>query len=277
MKTLKELLEYGRRSLREHKIENADGDAWYLLEFVCEIDKSYYFIHCDDIIEEIKIVQYQELMQKRCSHVPLQQLTGSAWFMGFEFYVNSSVLIPRQDTETLVETALMRLKKEAQVLDVCTGSGCIILSLAKMGDAITTTGCDISGEALCVARKNARSLSCDTTFVQSDLFDVIEGQYDMIVSNPPYIRSDVIPTLMEEVRDFEPHLALDGKEDGLYFYRKIISEAADYLKDDGWLGFEIGHDQGEAVSGMLKEQNWREVEVIQDLAGLDRVVWAKRP
>lgn len=276
MNTLKDVLEWGRKCLCDNKIENGNIDAWFLLEFVCEIDKNYYFLHSDDIIEEAKVLQYQELIKKRCSHIPLQHLTGTAWFMGFEFFVDKNVLIPRQDTETLVETALSRLGEGEKVLDMCTGSGCIIISLTKLCEGISGTGCDISERALYIAKRNAQTLECGVQFIQSDLFEHVQGTYDMIVSNPPYICSDVIPTLMEEVREHEPHLALDGKEDGLYFYREIILNAPNYLKEDGWLGFEIGYDQGEAVSQMLKEQSWRDVEVIKDLAGLDRVVWARK-
>ena len=277
MNTLKELLDYGRGTLREHQIENGRMDAWYLLEFVCEIDRNYYFLHSDDIIKDNKAAQYRELIEKRCRHVPLQYLTGTAYFMGMEFRVDRHVLIPRQDTETLVETALPRLAKGARVLDLCTGSGCIIISLTELGEEITGTGSDLSEEALRVAEENARRLGNGAEFVQSDLFECIEGSYDMIVSNPPYIPSDVIPTLMKEVCLHEPHMALDGKEDGLFFYREIISRAADYLNPDGWLGFEIGHDQREAVSAMLRDRSWRDVEAVKDLSGLDRVVWARRP
>ena len=200
--------------------------------------------------------------------------------MGYEFLVNDQVLVPRQDTENLVEEAYRHIKeklkkepnKKVQVLDVCTGSGCILLSLMKLCGQIEGNGVDISEGALEVARQNGERLKADAVFRKSDLFENVEGAYDIIVSNPPYIRTDVIETLSEEVRLHEPYQALDGKADGLYFYRRIITEARSYLKPGGHIFFEIGYDQGEAVKNLLLEDGYTDVEVHQDLAGLDRVV-----
>ena len=160
--------------------------------------------------------------------------------MGYPFYVDEHVLIPRQDTETLAEEALKVLKPGMEVLDLCTGSGCILISLMKMCEGLYGTGSDISEEALEVARKNACRLEVNATFIRSSLFEHISGRYDLIVSNPPYIRTSVIQELQEEVRLHDPFIALDGKEDGLYFYREIIKAGGGYLKPGGYLMFEIG-------------------------------------
>ena len=210
--------------------------------------------------------------------------------MGFEFYVNENVLVPRQDTETLVEKALEILKgrKSPRILDMCTGSGCILLSLLALTEEAQGVGADVSPMALQVAKKNADSLGVAdrADFVESDLFLTPFFQektgkdmplYDILISNPPYIRSADIEELMEEVRDHDPRLALDGHEDGLYFYRKIVSEGKLFLKKDGWMLFEIGYDQGENVSKLLEKAGFRQVQVIQDLAGLDRVVIGQKP
>ena len=190
--------------------------------------------------------------------------------MGYPFYVDEHVLIPRQDTETLAEEALKVLKPGMQVLDLCTGSGCILISLMKMCEGLYGTGSDISEEALEVARKNACRLEVNATFIRSSLFEHISGRYDLIVSNPPYIRTSVIQELQEEVRLHDPFL--DGKEDGLYFYREIIKAGGGYLKPGGYLMFEIGYDQGTEVASLMEKHGYRNIMVKKDLAGLDRVV-----
>ena len=191
--------------------------------------------------------------------------------MGYP-YVDEHVLIPRQDTETLAEEALKVLKPGMQVLDLCTGSGCILISLMKMCEGLYGTGSDISEEALEVARKNACRLEVNATFIRSSLFEHISGRYDLIVSNPPYIRTSVIQELQEEVRLHDPFIALDGKEDGLYFYREIIKAGGGYLKPGGYLMFEIGYDQGTEVASLMEKHGYRNIMVKKDLAGLDRVV-----
>lgn len=277
MNTYASALRYGKKYLADRQIENSGGDAWYLMEYVWGIDRNYYFLHSDDIIEQKDEERYRDLLQKRGSHIPLQHLTGTCDFMGLTFQVNDQVLIPRQDTETLVESALSRLKEGDRALDLCTGSGCIILSLEKLGPGIRGLGADISAAALAVAKRNRDSLGLESDFCRSDLFEGIEGVFDIIVSNPPYIASGKIPGLMEEVRGFEPLLALDGGADGLDFYRRIIKDARDFLKPGGWLGLEIGYDQREAVEELLRRQGFIKTETLQDLAGLDRTVWAENP
>lgn len=277
MNTYASALRYGKKYLADRQIENSGGDAWYLMEYVWGIDRNYYFLHSDDIIEQKDEERYRDLLQKRGSHIPLQHLTGTCDFMGLTFQVNDQVLIPRQDTETLVESALSRLKEGDRALDLCTGSGCIILSLEKLAPGIRGLGADISAAALAVAKRNRDSLGLESDFCISDLFEGIEGVFDMIVSNPPYIASGKIPGLMEEVRGFEPLLALDGGADGLDFYRRIIKDTRNFLKPGGWLGLEIGYDQREAVEELLRRQGFIKTETLQDLAGLDRTVWAENP
>lgn len=277
MNTYASALRYGKKYLADRQIENSGGDAWYLMEYVWGIDRNYYFLHSDDIIEQKDEERYRDLLQKRGSHIPLQHLTGTCDFMGLTFQVNDQVLIPRQDTETLVESALSRLKEGDRALDLCTGSGCIILSLEKLGPGIRGLGADISAAALAVAKRNRDSLGLESDFCISDLFEGIEGVFDIIVSNPPYIASGKIPGLMEEVRGFEPLLALDGGADGLDFYRRIVKDARDFLKPGGWLGLEIGYDQREAVEELLRRQGFTKTETLQDLSGLDRTVWAENP
>jgi release factor glutamine methyltransferase len=191
--------------------------------------------------------------------------------MGLSFDVSKDVLIPRQDTEVLVQE-ILKAAEGKDVLDMCTGSGCIIISLAKLGRIHRGIGVDISIEALSIARKNAKKLQADVSFIHSNLFDQVEGQFDIIVSNPPYIPTSDINDLMEEVKNHEPIIALDGEEDGLHFYRTIVNQLSSYLKPSGYVFFEIGYNQGETVSRILEEHGFRNIKVIKDLAGLDRVV-----
>ncbi|MCI6868318.1 MAG: peptide chain release factor N(5)-glutamine methyltransferase [Lachnospiraceae bacterium] len=269
---LREALKSGEQYLKDHGITDAAVDAWILLEHVTRINRTVFLAEGRKELDDHKAEDYQELLKKRAAHIPLQHLTGVQEFMGFPFRVNEHVLIPRQDTEILVEEALKYLHPGMSVLDLCTGSGCIAVSLAKLCRGIFVDASDISREALDVAGENRKQLLADVNLIQSDLFEQIHGKYHMILSNPPYIRSEVIGTLQEEVRVHEPYQALDGKEDGLYFYREIIGRCRDYLLPEGRILFEIGCDQGEQVSGLLKEQGFLDVEVKQDLAGLDRVV-----
>lgn len=274
-RTYGEVLSEGTKVLSEQGIEDASTDAWYLLEFVTGMSRTKYLLDKMSIMDPARIRTYEELISKRASHIPLQHLTHTQDFMGLTFFVNENVLIPRQDTEVLVEEVLGSLKKGDHVLDLCTGSGCIAISLAKLFTGIHVTGADLSPKALEVAEKNSEELMAPVLWIQSDLFSEIQGKYDIIVSNPPYIRPDVIETLSEEVRLHEPYMALDGHSDGLYFYRSIISESRAYLNSGGWLMFEIGHDQGKDVSELLYDAGFDEIRVIKDLAGLDRVVRAK--
>ena len=273
--TLKEAYEYGQVQLKNAQIEDADLDAWYLLEYVTGVSRTMYFMDMNCEVSEEEEREYFRCVETRATHVPLQHITGVQEFMGLPLYVNEHVLVPRQDTEVLVESVLDILEPEMRVLDMCTGSGCILISLMKLCNLanVIGVGADISEEALRVSRKNAEQLGVEATWIHSDLFSKVEGQYDVIVSNPPYIRTSVIEGLKEEVKFHDPFIALDGKEDGLYFYRRIVDESPNYLKKGGKLYFEIGHDQGDDVSGLMKVAGFSGVTVKKDLAGLDRVVF----
>lgn len=270
--TLGALFRYGKETLEKAQIPDWELDAWYLLEHVTGCDRNAYFLHPDRPVSDDEERLYEELIQKRSIHVPLQYLTGEQEFMGLSFRVNEQVLIPRQDTEILVETACGYIKAGMRILDLCTGSGCILLSVLSRCPSAKGLGADLSEGALSVARENAGRLHIPAEFIKSDLFGEIRGSFDRILSNPPYIPSNVVDTLMEEVRDHEPRMALDGQEDGLYFYRKIVEQAPDHLKPGGMLFFEIGYDQAEAVRGLL-ERAFTQIQVIKDLSGLDRVIY----
>lgn len=274
--TYREAIETGIRILQKENIADAKIDAWYLLQMACKIDRNFYYLHEEDELTAEQQSEYESTVHKRAEHVPLQYIIGEQEFMGLKFKVNSNVLIPRQDTETLVEEALRVAKPGMRVLDLCTGSGCIIISLAKNVADISCTGSDISKQALLVAKENAKANEVEVEWERSDLFENISGTFDLIVSNPPYIPTGEIPGLMPEVRDFEPVDALDGKEDGLYFYRIITEKSPEYLTSDGYLYFEIGYDQGEAVSAMMRQCGYTQVEVLKDLAGNDRVVKGRK-
>lgn len=270
--TYKETIDLGIRILELAGIEEAENDAWLLLSKECKMNRTAYYMHMKDEILPEQLNEYKGLIKKRAERVPLQYITGEQEFMGLTFHVNSNVLIPRQDTETLVEEAIKLVEPGMSILDMCTGSGCIIISILKKCSGIQGTGSDISKQALNVAKENAKLNNVAVDFERSDMFENLSDKYDMIVSNPPYIRSDVVPTLMPEVCEFEPLDALDGHEDGLYFYRKIIKECKSFLKEDGKILFEIGNDQGQAVSDMLTYAGFKNVGVIKDLAHNDRVV-----
>lgn len=301
--TLKTGYTEAKKLLEESGIEEASLDAWLLLEYVTGISRASYYADPDREMSPNEWRRYSELVGRRAERVPLQHITGTQEFMGLVFEVNEHVLIPRQDTEILVEQALAFIgsgkvpaaeNSQTRILDMCTGSGCILLSvmhwaesyrqkaLHRAGDTarggekqdiiIEGTGADISPKALAVAEKNARRLGISAGFVESDLFGAVRGKYGMILSNPPYIRSDEIKDLQEEVRLHDPVIALDGREDGLYYYRRIVRESRSYLEEGGALLFEIGCDQAEAVSGLMSGAGFSEITVKKDLAGLDRVV-----
>lgn len=269
----RELYDFGTAQLLEAGIEEAKLDAGLLLEDICGTDRNYLLSHADEPVDEKQEKAYKAFIAKRKRHIPLQQIVGYQEFMGLKFRVTPDVLIPRQDTETLVEEVMRFLHDGMNILDLCTGSGCILLSLLHYSNDCTGIGSDISKKALEVAKQNAEALSVTAAFLESNLFEKIENRYEIIVSNPPYIPTDVIPTLMEEVRNHEPIKALDGDTDGLFFYRKITQEAGKYLYPGGMLFFEIGCEQAEAVSGLMKKAGFREITVCKDLAGLDRVVY----
>lgn len=279
MMTLEEAYRLGSRTLEEAGIPDAGTDAWILLEHVTGISRTRYYANPRQSLSEEEEGCYRSYIEKRMKRIPVQHLTGVQEFMGLEFLVNEHVLIPRQDTEVLVETVWKDLEPGMRVLDMCTGSGCILISLMKRmqsvsgEDEILGVGADLSCEALQVAEANASRQHVDAVFVESDLFEKVEGRYDIIVSNPPYIRTSVIRELQEEVKLYDPYAALDGKEDGLFFYREIIKKSKEYLKKGGRLYFEIGHDQGEDVKKLMEEAGFTQVTVKKDLAGLDRVVF----
>ncbi|MBO5096855.1 MAG: peptide chain release factor N(5)-glutamine methyltransferase [Agathobacter sp.] len=270
--TFREALEKGEKVLNLAEIVDAKNDAWLLLAMVCKINRTYYYVHMDEELTIEQASEYESVLKKRTEHVPLQYITGEQDFMGLPFKVSPAVLIPRQDTETLVEEALKVIKPGMKVMDMCTGSGCILISILKNVTGIEGHGFDISKQALIVAKENAKLNGVAVSFERSDLFEMVTDTYDVIVSNPPYIPTAVIDGLMPEVAQFEPFQALDGKEDGLFFYRKIVKDCRKYLKENGKILFEIGHDQGQAVSDMLAYAGFSDVKVVKDLAGNDRVV-----
>lgn len=275
--TYRECYEQGCRTLQAAGIEEATLDARLLLEAVCGTDRNDLLVHGEQPVMPQAEEKYLHWIRQRAEHIPLQQLTGEQDFMGLTFSVNEHVLIPRQDTEILVEEVLKELHDRMRILDMCTGSGCILLSLLHYSNDCEGLGVDLSAEALEVAGRNVLKVLTPEKaehahFLQSDLFEKVEGKFEIIVSNPPYIASAEIEKLMPEVRDHEPRMALDGTEDGLHFYRRIIKEAGKHLVNSGMLFFEIGYDQGQAVSELMRAQGYREVQVVQDYAGLDRVV-----
>ena len=267
----------GMQKLKEAEIGEAQLDARLLLEEVCGTDHNTLLCHGDREVSEAEEEQYRKALEQRAVHVPLQHLLGYQDFMGLRFQVNEHVLIPRQDTEILVEEAMRYLHAGMRILDLCTGSGCILLSLLHYSNDCEGTGVDISKEALQVAALNAELLGIKADFLKSDLYEKVTGKFDLLVSNPPYIERKVIPTLMEEVREYDPYIALDGGEDGLDFYRRIIGGAQDYLKRGGQILMEIGSGQAQVVSELLREAGFKEIDVCRDFAGLDRVVSGRLP
>lgn len=346
-----DVLNYGKKILKNAGIVEADLDAWYLFEQIFGISRAQYFmcareniagstaqkmtaqeqtgnslesknaLDCVELWLKEKLSAYENTLEKRASRIPLQQILGQQEFMGLTFFVNEHVLIPRQDTETLVELVLNEQKdKNVSILDMCTGSGCIAVSLKKLGGYASVEGADISEEALKVAKRNSEEIlenndvnndavnsrteqiqNCTNltnnqnkqdnseermvsevrrvsqtgvTFRHSDMFSSFREteQFNVIVSNPPYIPSAVIEELEPEVRDHEPRGALDGTADGLYFYRILAEECAKHLTPGGHVYFEIGYDQGMAVKELLDNHGFKDTRVIQDLTGKDRVV-----
>ena len=275
--------------LRQADIPEADSDIRLLAMDAAGCTYSTLILRMAEEATEEQAQKLHAYVTERMTHKPCQYILGTQNFMGMEFEVAPNVLIPRPETELLVEQACGKLEKlrekkleqtgdrELRVLDMCCGSGCIGISVAKLVPAVSADLADISDAAITLTKKNRERLQADCTVIQTDLFAQIEEKYDMIISNPPYIRTEEIPKLMAEVRDFEPHLALDGKADGLYFYDKIIREAREYLYEDGYILFEIGQDQLDAVRGLLVENGYVDVEGMKDYAGLDRIVTARYP
>ncbi len=273
MITLEQVLQEGVDKLKAAEITDADLDAWYLMEYSFGINRATYYLKRNSEADSQDYARYRQCIAKRQEHIPASQITQERDFFGYRFFVNEYVLTPRQETEELVECVLRSCKGKS-VLDLCTGSGCIILTLALEGQISRGVGIDISKEALLVAQTNKKKLKAEVEFYQSDLYKAVEERFDIIVSNPPYIPTADIKELMPEVRLHEPILALDGRSDGLWFYRRIIEGAKDHLTDHGELFFEIGYNQGGAVSDLLLVAGFTNVTVFKDLSGLDRVVYA---
>lgn len=283
---LRDMLKNGTDRLKSCGIENAEGDARLLAMHVLGLDYTMLFMVLDKNVDDEAVSTYNGLIEKRGTHYPCQYIIGTQDFMGYTFEISENVLIPRPETELLVEMALKttRDKRTCNALDMCCGTGCIgisyILERRKRGnldDKLTLV--DISPYAVRLSERNRflHDISCD--IIKSDLFEYKKLRssgdlYDIIMTNPPYIRSSDIDALMKEVSRFEPRLALDGTEDGLYFYRKIIKEARNYLNENGCFICEIGYDQYDAVYSILVDNGYKDIELIKDYAGLDRVVSA---
>ncbi len=285
-----EVLRWGEQQLREAGIVDWRTDSWLLYESAAHMNRTEFLLHSIENMPASELGVYENMVKRRCTHVPVQYITGEQEFMGYSFLVNEQVLIPRMDTEILVQTVEQCTKQAARVLDLCTGSGCIAVSLKKRNPQFQIMGTDISKEAIEIAYKNSRRMEVTVDFYVSDLFGYFQQieqerladtaifpngkiKFDRIVSNPPYIPTSVINGLDEEVRCHEPRIALDGTEDGLGFYRRITRESRNYLTDQGMLFYEIGYDQAEAVSDIMEAEGFGNITVIQDLAGLDRVVY----
>lgn len=302
--TYVEAYDWGKNRLTECQVPDAEWDAWLLLEYVTGMKRAEYLLRQRENMGRAAEEQYCHMIQQRERRIPLQHLTGEVEFMGLSFSVDSNVLIPRQDTEILVEEVMPHLHDGMSVLDMCTGSGCILISLMQYSNDCAGVGADLSDEALELAEKNARRIlkeknihvksgfkdlkeakeavfpvQNEIRFIQGDLFEALDFgekpavKFDIIVSNPPYISTETIKTLEPEVAVHEPLAALDGGQDGLYFYRRIVKDAKEYLVRGGMLFFEIGFDQKEAVSQLLKEAGFIDIETKKDYAGLDRVVF----
>ena len=270
------------RELEEAGVPEPALDARYLTEYVGDFTEAQYLLARDEEIPEETLSRLLELAKRRCAREPIQYILGSQEFMGLPFICNKDCLIPRQDTEILAERALEAVKllrkdrEELRYLDLCTGSGCVAVSVAKLGNIANAEAADISEAALAVAKKNSELNGTAVKLIQADLFEGLEGKYDIITANPPYIDTGLIHGLIPEIWKYEPMTALDGGEDGLVFYRRIAMEAPKRLTPGGWLVFEIGDTQGEAVAALMKAAGFEDVSVHKDLAGLDRVVEGRK-
>ena len=273
---IEELLRYGKEKLEKQKIEDASIISRILVQYVLKIDRNKLIINKNDNIDINKENEYKEYIEKIIKGKPVQYITSNQEFMRLNFYVDENVLIPQPDTEILVEEVIKRksMKENVEILDMCTGSGCIGISLEKNIKNTKVTLVDISKEAIEIAKKNAiqNSVENKVTFIQSDMFEKIKGKFDIIVSNPPYIRTDIIQTLDKQVQN-EPHIALDGGKDGLDFYKVLINEAYKYLKKGGKIFLEIGYDQKKEVENLAKKsKHYKRIETIKDLSQNDRVI-----
>lgn len=269
--TLREAERRGAETLAAAGREEAAQTARLLLCHVLNFNFTDYVLAREDLLSPLDAARYEELLTRRASGVPLQYLTREQNFCGLSLYVDERVLIPRQDTECLVEEVL-RDGARGALLDLCTGSGCIPLALLKHGNFSCALGADISVEVLAVAEINRVRTGLALSLRQSDLFSEIPERFDVITANPPYIESAEIETLSVEVRNHEPRLALDGAADGLAFYRRLAAESGAHLKPGGRLYLEIGMSQGAAVASLLKAAAFSDIQIIRDLAGRDRIV-----
>ena len=285
--TYHEALKSAEERLKEAGVPDHSNDAVLLLEKASGKNGARLLMERDETIPGREYDRYEEMIRRRMNREPLQYIYGTWEFMGLDFKCSPACLIPRQDTELLSMTAIAEIKKMTEesglgirLLDMCTGSGCVVISVVKLAECpgLYAAAADISEDALEIARQNAESNGVIVDFRQSDMFTrIAENEvFDIITANPPYIETDVIAGLNPEINRFEPMIALDGGRDGLKHYRSIVSGAKAHLKNGGSIMMEIGDTQGKAVSGLLKEAGYREVEVLKDLAGLDRVVRAVR-
>ncbi len=271
--------------LKKCGVDNPQYDSQELLMSVTNMDRTAYLLHSKENMNDMLYAAFKKLVKRRANREPLQHILGYTYFWGRKYQVNKNVLIPRQDTEILVEKALEHIDTGDSVLDMCTGSGCIIITLACERKLSRAVGVDVSKKALEVAKENADNLLADVEWIQSDLFEQMNRSietkiqtnilYDMIVSNPPYIEQSIIDTLSDEVRRFDPLIALDGGEDGLLFYRKITEQSVNYLKPGGWLLYEIGSNQAGQVKDIMSANGYEDICIVKDLAGLCRVVMGR--
>ncbi len=277
---IEELLKEGKQKLIQNHIEDANIIARVLLQFTLKLDRNKLILKQEQEVKELEKQEYEKAIEKIVEQMPLQYITNHQEFMKLHFYVDENVLIPQPDTEILVEEVLLIAKKEQKqkILDMCTGSGCIGISLAYYLENSKITMSDISKNAIEIAKKNAKENQVldKVEFITSDLFEKIEGKFDIIVSNPPYIETKVILSLSKQVQN-EPILALDGGEDGLVFYRKLINEAPNFLNDNGYLCMEIGYNQKEKVMKLAQQTGkFSKIEVKKDLEGNNRVIICKK-
>ncbi|MCL2111013.1 MAG: peptide chain release factor N(5)-glutamine methyltransferase [Clostridiales bacterium] len=282
--TIKELVPIGERILKQNGVDNAGHDAEALLGFEIGFDKQKMFMNWTYEVEDERSESYFDLINRRAAGEPLQYITGEQYFFGHRFCVNPYVLIPRPETEALAEKAVQHLQAlggAKSVLDLCTGSGALAVSIAKACPRVKLTASDLFEQALSVAKHNAHELGVSSRidFIKSDLFASVKRgtfgkKFDLIVTNPPYIRTGSLMGLQREIRDHEPMFALDGGIDGLDFYRRIAEDARAYMRPDACIMAEIGFDQAEEVAGIFEAAGFKDIEVFRDLAGLDRIVKA---
>ena len=271
----RKLLTKAANILKDANIENIEYDIKTILRDTFDIDYNKFVMDMDNEFETDKSLEYEFIsrIEKRKKYIPLQYIINKQNFYGLDLYVNESVLIPRYDTENIVDCIVKDFEgsKDISVLDLCTGSGCIAISLKKNGFE-KVFALDISDKALEVAKHNAYIHNADITFIKSDLYKELPNdiRFDLIVSNPPYIRTGEIEKLDDEVKDFEPKLALDGGKDGLDFYKKILNLSKDFINKNGSLYFEIGYDQAKNVIDLAKKEGYYNIKIIKDLSGKDR-------